>query len=131
MAVVTASALALRAKFFRGLAEPARLALLESLRDGEKTAGALATETGLTQSNASGHLACLKDCGLVESRQEWRHVYYRLADARLEDLLALGDGILAATAQRIYGCVNVPEPEPLDLSSVEDARMEPSADGPL
>ena len=108
MAVVTSSSLALRAKFFRGLADPSRLALLAALRSGERTVSELVAETGLSQSNASGHLACLRDCGLVESRQEWRHVYYRLADDRLEQLLDVGDGILVATAQRIWACVNVP-----------------------
>jgi DNA-binding transcriptional ArsR family regulator len=109
MAVITDSTMALRAKFFRGLADPSRLALLEALRGGERTVGALVAETGLTQSNVSGHLACLKDCGLVESRQEWRHSYYRLADDRIEPLLAAADGILAATAQRVYACVNIPD----------------------
>lgn len=109
MATLTVPALALRAKLFRGLADPARLALLEALRAGEKPVGALAAETGLAQSSASAHLACLRDCGLVESRQEWRHVYYRLADARLEDLLAVADAVLATTAQRIAACVNVPD----------------------
>lgn len=121
MAVLTNLSLALRAKFFRGLADPSRLALLEALRDGEKTVSALVAATGLTQSNTSGHLACLKECGLVESRQEWRHVYYRLADARLEDLLRLGDGILAATAERIYACINVPDPIARDLPGGETA----------
>ena len=121
MAVLTSSSLALRAKFFRGLADSSRLALLEALRGGEQTVGALAQATGLSQPNVSGHLACLRDCGLVESRQEWRHVYYRLADPRLEALLALGDGILAATAARIYACVNVPDEPPVDQPAREES----------
>ena len=111
MTVITGSTLALRAKFFRGLADPSRLALLEALRAGEQTVGQLVAETGLTQSNVSGHLACLKDCGLVESRQEWRHNYYRLADARTEELLRAADGILTATAQRVYACLNIGDGE--------------------
>ncbi len=111
MAVVTDSSLSLRAKFFRGLADPSRLALPEALRGGEQTVGALTAATGLTQSNVSGHLACLRDCGLVESRQEWRHVYYRLADAGIGQLLAATDRILAATAQRVYACANIPDGE--------------------
>lgn len=109
MAVATDSMLALRAKFFRGLADPSRLALLEALRGGERTVSALVAATGLTQSNVSGHLACLKDCGLVESRKEWRHVYYRLADERIEQLLVAADGVRAATALRVLACVNIPD----------------------
>ncbi len=69
--------------------------------------GDLVEQTGLSQSNASGHLSCLKECGLIESRQEWRHVFYRLADPRVEELLRTADGIVATTAQRIYACVNL------------------------
>jgi DNA-binding transcriptional ArsR family regulator len=98
--------LELRAKFFRGLADASRLALLIALREGEKTVGALVDETALTQSNVSGHLACLKDCGLVISRQEWRHVYYRLSDERIEGLLSAADDILTISADRISRCVN-------------------------
>ncbi|MDE3076164.1 MAG: winged helix-turn-helix transcriptional regulator [Chloroflexota bacterium] len=112
MAILTDPALALRAKFFRGLADSSRLALLQALRSGEKTVTDLVADTGLTQSNVSGHLACLKDCGLVDSRQEWRHVYYRLADGRLEELLGAADAILAATAQRVFACVSIGEEVP-------------------
>lgn len=100
-------ALTLKAKFFRGMADPSRLALLEALREGEKTVGTLVTETGLSQSNVSGHLACLKDCGLVDSRQEWRHVYYRLVDERVEHLLRAADALLTTTVQRIAACVEI------------------------
>ncbi|WP_067620528.1 ArsR/SmtB family transcription factor [Alicyclobacillus acidiphilus] len=104
--VISSEALKLRAKLFRGLADASRLALLLALRDGEKTVSTLVEETGLTQSNVSGHLACLKDCGLVTSRQEWRHMYYRLADERVEGLLRAADDILAITAERVSRCVN-------------------------
>jgi DNA-binding transcriptional ArsR family regulator len=60
-----ADGLAVQARLFRGLAESSRLALLQALRDGERTVGELVALTGLSQSNASGHLACLRDCGLV------------------------------------------------------------------
>src|SRR5205807_5542941 len=78
-----------RARFFDGLAYPARLALLDALRDGERTAGDAAAVSGLSPSNASKHLACLRECGLVESRQDWRRVYYRLSDgvARILDAM--------------------------------------------
>jgi DNA-binding transcriptional ArsR family regulator len=96
--------LPLRAKFFRGLADPSRLALLEALRDGEHTVGELMAATGLSQSNASGHLACLRECGLVASRQEWRHVYYRLAGPAVEHLLAAADLVLSSMADRLAAC---------------------------
>ncbi|MCM8747781.1 metalloregulator ArsR/SmtB family transcription factor [Thermomicrobiaceae bacterium CFH 74404] len=104
MAVVQDLSLTLKAKFFRGLADTSRLALLEALRSGEKSVSELVADTGLSQPNASGHLACLKECGLVASRQEGRFVYYALADPRVEDVLRDAEGILADVAARVYAC---------------------------
>jgi DNA-binding transcriptional ArsR family regulator len=101
------------ARLFRGLADESRLALLQALRDGERTVGELVALTGLRQSNASGHLACLRDCGLVEARQEWRNVYYRLAGPHVEHLLHETDLVVAAVADRMAACTR-PEMEPAD-----------------
>lgn len=104
VAVAEDLSLALKAKLFRGLADRSRLAILEALRDGEKTVSEVVAATGLTQPNASGHLACLKECGLVVSRQEGRFVYYTLADRRVEDLLRGAAAILADVAAQMYAC---------------------------
>jgi DNA-binding transcriptional ArsR family regulator len=92
-----------RARFFSGLADPARLALLDVLRQGELTAGDASVAAGLSPSNTSKHLACLRDCGLVESRQEWRRVYYRLA-AGVTQMLEANDAFIAGVADRIDAC---------------------------
>ncbi len=104
MAVAQDLSFALKAKFFRGLADPSRLAILEALRSGERTVSEVVAATGLSQPNASAHLACLKDCGLVTNRQEGRFVYYRLADPRIEKVLRSAEDILAAVAARVYAC---------------------------
>jgi ArsR family transcriptional regulator, cadmium/lead-responsive transcriptional repressor len=100
--------LTVRAKLFHGLADPSRLALLEALRTGEQTVSQLVAATGLSQSNASGHLACLRECGLVESRQEWRHVYYRLSSPAVDELLHQAGLVLNEVASKILAC-NRPE----------------------
>ena len=112
MPAVTAEGLQVRAKFFRGLADPSRLALLEALRGGERTVSELTEATGLSQSNASAHLSCLHDCGLVERRPEWRRVYYRLAGEAVERLLALADDVLVGTAERVAACLSYGGPTP-------------------
>lgn len=94
----------LQAKFYRGLADPSRLALLHVLREGERSVSDLVEATGLSQPNASSHLACLRDCGLVTSRHEGRFVLYALADARIRVLLREAEGILADVAERVYAC---------------------------
>lgn len=104
MAVVQDLALILKAKLFRGLADPSRLAILESLRSGEKSVSEIVEATGLSQPNASAHLSCLRECGLVAGRQEGRFIFYRLADTRVEDVLRQVEGILAGVAERVYAC---------------------------
>ena len=99
-----ALSLELAAKLFRGLADPSRLSLLDALRNGEKTVSQLVEATGLSQPNTSTHLACLRECGLVLSRQEGRFAFYRIADPRTERLLADAEAILRAVGDRIYDC---------------------------
>lgn len=101
-----ADALELKAKLFRGLAEPSRLKLLEILRRGERSVGELVAESGLSQANVSAHLSCLRDCGLVASRSEGRFVFYRIAGRDVQRLLDDGDETLGALAERIAACVN-------------------------
>lgn len=101
----------LRAKFFRGLADPSRLAILQSLRASSQTVGEIVTQTGMTQSNASNHLACLLDCGLVERQRQGRYAVYSLADERIAELLLLADVILGDRAAQIAACIHYATPE--------------------
>lgn len=95
--------LSIRARFFRGLADLSRLAILDVLRGGELTSGDIAIAAGLTPSNASRHLACLKACGLVEARQDWRCVYYRLGEG-VAELLTTSDAFIERVADRVAAC---------------------------
>jgi DNA-binding transcriptional ArsR family regulator len=94
----------LKAKLFRGFGDPSRLAILEALRNGPLTVSEIVQETGLSQSNASNHLACLRDCGLVVSEQNWRYVTYHLSDDRVGELLELAEALLADVARGVYEC---------------------------
>jgi DNA-binding transcriptional ArsR family regulator len=96
--------IALQAKLFRGFADPSRLAILEALRDGALTVSEIVQATGLTQSNVSNHLGCLRDCGLVVATQQGRFVYYELSDERVRQLLRLADELLADVAKGVYEC---------------------------
>ncbi|WP_029215124.1 ArsR/SmtB family transcription factor [Kallotenue papyrolyticum] len=104
MNVRAPSGLALKAKLFRGLSDPSRLALIEALRDGEKTVSQLVEATGLSQPNASAHLACLRDCGIVEKRQAGRYAFYALADDQVEALLCAAEELLARIGAQIFAC---------------------------
>ncbi|MER3405802.1 MAG: transcriptional regulator [Chloroflexota bacterium] len=97
-------AIALKAKFFRGFADPSRLRILECLRAGPHTVTAIVEVTALSQSNVSNHLACLLDCGLVTRERQGRYVLYRLSDERVAQLLALAEELLADVAKGVYLC---------------------------
>jgi ArsR family transcriptional regulator, cadmium/lead-responsive transcriptional repressor len=100
------SDLALGAKLFRGLGDPTRLAILRVLADGERRVTELVGELGTSQPNVSGHLACLKDCGLVVDRPQGRSVYYSLATADLFDVLRSAETLLASVGRTIDLCPN-------------------------
>ena len=93
-----------QAKLFRGLADPSRLSILEALRAGPLSVGALVTATGLSQPNASNHLRCLSECGLVIGEQKGRYVHYRLSDPRIDQLIGSAGELLASTAQALSRC---------------------------
>ena len=70
----------LAAKRFKALSEPARLALLAALHQGERNVSELVEATGRGQPNVSQHLKELVHAGLIAARREGNHVYYRIAD---------------------------------------------------
>ncbi len=89
---------------FRSLADPARLAIVKHLALGEHKVVELTRHLGLAQSTVSGHLACLRDCGLVAVRPEGRASVYSLARPELLDLLGSAERLLAATGSAVALC---------------------------
>lgn len=94
----------IQAKLFRGFSDSSRLSILDTMRDGALTVGEIVEATGLSQSNVSNHLGCLRDCGLVTAEQKGRFVYYELSDERVGRLLILADELLADVAKGVYEC---------------------------
>lgn len=97
------------AKLFRGLGDPTRLAILLNLLEGERRVTDLVTDIGAAQSTVSAHLACLKDCGLVDDRPQGRQVFYRIALPQIFDLLVAAERILAETGEQVELCPNYPD----------------------
>lgn len=92
---------------FRGLADGTRLAIVRTLATtGERRVADLTTALGLAQSTVSGHLACLRDCGLVTARPEGRQMFYALAEPGLLDLLAAAETVLSASGDAVALCPN-------------------------
>jgi DNA-binding transcriptional ArsR family regulator len=99
------------AKYFRGLGDSTRVRILELLREhGELSVGALVERLGQSQPKVSNHLACLRWCGFVVARREHPSVYYRVADDRVAELLALGRALLADNAEHVAACRRIDSP---------------------
>ena len=106
----TKTKLDLKAKLFRGFSDSSRLGILEALRNGPLTVGEIVTATGLSQSNTSNHLSCLRDCGLVVAEQDGRYTAYHLSDDRVGELLQLADVLLSDVARGVYECTRYATP---------------------
>jgi ArsR family transcriptional regulator len=76
------------AVFFKALAHPARLQILDMLRQGELCVCHIEAALGKRQAYISQQLMALRDAGLVESRKDGLQVFYRLADPLVREVLA-------------------------------------------
>jgi len=94
------------AALFHSLSDPTRLSIVKRMAGGEVRVGELAGELGLAQSTVSAHVACLRDCRLVEGRVQGRSVYYSLSRPELMDMLAQAEILLAATGNAVSLCPN-------------------------
>lgn len=103
----SASKMAITAKFFRALGDPARLTILDSLIERERNVGELVRIVGLSQGRVSSHLACLNQCGFVKSRRDRKLVYYSIADESIRQLLDASQVMIAKNAERILACTRV------------------------
>jgi ArsR family transcriptional regulator, cadmium/lead-responsive transcriptional repressor len=98
----------LLAKYFKVLADPTRVRVLELLEDrGELAVGEIVRALGQSQSKVSNHLACLRWCGFVSTRREHPSVLYRVADPRVLQILALGRAVLGDNAEHVAACHRV------------------------
>ena len=88
-----------KAAMFRTLGHPARVRILELLRDGEQSVGALQDALDLDSGGTSQHLGALRRIGLVESRRVGTSVYYRAADPQVFALLEVGRALIARSLQ--------------------------------
>lgn len=98
----------LLAKYFRGLGDPTRLRILRELEaEEELSAGEIVRRLGLPQATVSTHLGCLRWCGFVTTRREQRSVIYRLADARVSQLVTLAGALLDGNAEHVACCATI------------------------
>jgi ArsR family transcriptional regulator, cadmium/lead-responsive transcriptional repressor len=97
-------------KYFRALGDSTRVRILELLREGELSVGELVTRLGQSQPKVSNHLACLRWCGFVHTRRDHPTIYYRVADERVTQLLALAHALLSDNAEHVAACRRIDSP---------------------
>ena len=93
-------ALAQVAAYFQALSEPARLRLLNLLREKTRSVGELAEATGYSAANVSRHLALLAQHGVLSREVQGTSVYYSIADPAVYELCNLVCGNLARRFER-------------------------------
>jgi len=76
-----------KADFFQALAHPTRIAIVEQLRDGELSAGALIERLGVEQANASQHLTVLRSKHIVVNRKAGNQVFYSVRNPLILEVL--------------------------------------------
>ena len=94
------------AALFRSLGDPARLAIIRHLADGEAPGGRPDRRTGPGPVHRLQHLACLRDCGLVDARPAGRASVYSLRQPALLGLLEAAEAVLEATGNAVALCPN-------------------------
>lgn len=67
----------------RAMADPTRSRILMTLLEGPGYPAELSRDLGLSRSNVSNHLACLRDCGIVVGEVEGRQTRYEITDPHL------------------------------------------------
>ena len=78
-----------KARFFRALAHPARIRILETLVKGDRSVQELQEALGLEQPVVSQQLAVLRNQGIVTSAKQGLSVRYSLRDPSIEELLSV------------------------------------------
>ena len=82
----------------KALGHPARLRVLDLLRDGEECVCRLAPQVGVTDSHLSQLLGVLRRAGLVEARRDGHAIFYRVSDERVFEVM---DRMCEVLAERL------------------------------
>jgi DNA-binding transcriptional ArsR family regulator len=105
----------IQAEFLKTLANPRRLRILHRLADGPISVARLASDLGISQPNASQHLAVMRAAGVVDAERDGREVRYRIADPEI----IVACGIVRTVLERRFGrlaalTVATPPVEPIE-----------------
>lgn len=83
-----------KAEFFKALAHPARIRVLELLSERERSVSEMLPEVGIEPAHLSQQLAVLRKMNLVVTRKEGSTVFYSLVSPQVAELLTVARRIL-------------------------------------
>lgn len=86
-----------KADFFKTLSHPARIRILEVLRDGEQSVSQMIPQVGIEASHLSQQLAVLRRANILQSHKEGTTVYYSVTDERMFQLLEVAKAIITSS----------------------------------
>jgi len=87
----------IKAEFFKTLGHPARVRILEVLRDGERPVSELIGAVGIEPSHLSHQLGIMRRANLVRTRKEGSTVYYSVAGPAIYELLEVAKRIITSS----------------------------------
>jgi DNA-binding transcriptional ArsR family regulator len=95
-----------KAEFFKVLGHPARIRVLEVLRDGERSVGDLVPEVGIESSHLSQQLGVMRRAKLVQARKVGSTVFYSVIDDTLFELLDVARRIITSSLADSQGLLD-------------------------
>lgn len=76
-----------QAQILKVLTHPARLAILDILRNGEHCVCHMEAYLGYRQAYLSQQIAVLREAGLIQDRRDGWNIFYRVSDPRIYAIL--------------------------------------------
>ncbi|HEY7180568.1 MAG TPA: metalloregulator ArsR/SmtB family transcription factor [Blastocatellia bacterium] len=103
-----------KAEFFKALAHPLRISILDALREGELTVNEISQKFSVEPANASQQLAVLRNKNIVVARKEGSSVYYSVTDQTIFNLLDMARDVFnnhLAGVQNILREIRLDQPK--------------------
>jgi ArsR family transcriptional regulator len=88
-------------RLFQALSQPARLAILLAIGDGEACVCHLESALKMRQAYLSQQLMALREAGILATRREGRFIFYRLKNPQMLDLIRQAAQLLAIPAAQV------------------------------
>ena len=90
-----------QAAYFKALAHPVRIAIVEGLRHGELTVNQVSQQFDIEQTNASQQLAVLRHAAIIAARKEGNKTYYSVNDTAIFKVLEAATQILKRQLENV------------------------------